>query len=76
MEKEERMAAYPPKEFAGLTEEFREEIAERVAEFEKVHEAEVRRGGPGWVPRIKMRDYMIAGLVNLVLLVWLLFALV
>lgn len=75
MVKEGRMSADRPDEFAGLADEFREEIAQRVAEFETVHDGDVRRGGAGWVPRIQLSDYIIAGLVNLVLIVWLLIAL-
>lgn len=52
----------------------RRDIAERIAEFEDAHEADVLADGPGWVPRIRRSDYFFAGALNVVLIVWLVVA--
>jgi hypothetical protein len=60
----------------GLDDEMRTLISERVVEFEANHQDDLKRDGPGWVPRIEAIDYIIAGAVNLILTIWLIAALV
>ncbi|MHC1586597.1 MAG: hypothetical protein ACXQTV_03530 [Candidatus Hecatellaceae archaeon] len=67
---EEAPAEKMPIDLPGLTEEMRREIEERVSEFERLHEPEVARGGAGWVSRVKARDYIIALIVNLIIIVY------
>jgi hypothetical protein len=59
----------------GLDEDLRRELDERINEFEHLHGHDVAHGGAGWVPRIRSVDYMIAGAVNLLIIVWLVLAL-
>ncbi|WP_052668553.1 hypothetical protein [Nitriliruptor alkaliphilus] len=51
-------------------------IEEIVTEFEQEHEANVMQGGPGWVPRLRRSDIVIASVVNLALVLWLVIAFV
>lgn len=51
------------------------EIEQRIAEFERDHERDVLRDGPGWVPKIRRGDYLIAIAVNAVIVIWLIVAL-
>jgi hypothetical protein len=60
----------------GLDDEMRTLISERVVEFEANHEDDLKRDGPGWVPRIGSIDYIIAGAISLILTIWLIAALV
>ena len=60
-----------PVDLPGVTADLRTEIQLRLEEFEREHESDVFNDGPGWVPRVKASDYVIAGAVNLVLVVWL-----
>jgi len=64
-----------PVALPGLTDEVRAEIEERITEFEEQHEADVLRGGPGWVPRVLGRDYAVAVAVNALFVIWLVVAL-
>ena len=59
----------------GAGPELTEEIERRITEFEREHEADVLRGGPGWVPRIRRVDYLIAIAVNVMIVIWLVLAL-
>jgi hypothetical protein len=59
----------------GVTDELARDIAQRIEEFERDHQDDVLRDGPGWVPRIRRVDYVIAFAVNAVILVWLILAL-
>jgi hypothetical protein len=56
----------------GLDDEMKSEIANRVKMFEQDHEADVTRNGDGWVPRVKRTDYLIGGIVNFIIVIWLL----
>jgi hypothetical protein len=58
----------------GLDERMRQEIQERVDEFDREHLHSAWNGGPGWVPRITGRDYAIAVAINLVIVVWMIVA--
>ncbi|MFA9431388.1 hypothetical protein [Egicoccus sp. AB-alg2] len=58
----------------GIAEDLRQDIEERVAQFELQHQADVLRDGPGWVPRIRGIDYAIAFGVNLLFVLWLIIA--
>jgi hypothetical protein len=51
------------------------ELERRIVEFEENHQADVLRGGPGWVPRIRGRDYLLGVAVNLLITIWLIIAL-
>lgn len=64
-----------PVDLPGVTDDLRAEIERRIEEFEQKHESDVFNDGPGWVPRVKASDYVIAGAVNLVLILWLILAL-
>lgn len=55
----------------GIDEEMRTSIGEIIAEFEDKHESDIANDGNGWVPRIELIDYIIAGVVNLIFIIWL-----
>jgi hypothetical protein len=55
----------------GVDENMRSSISEIINEFESKHEADLANDGNGWVPRIETVDYVIAGIVNLILIIWL-----
>lgn len=59
-----------PVDLPGLTEELRREIEERISEFENIHESDVVKGGSGWVPRVKARDYIIALVINIIIIIY------
>lgn len=59
----------------GADAQLTEEIERRIAEFERDHEPDVLRDGPGWVPRIRRVDYLIAIAVNAAIVIWLIVAL-
>ncbi len=55
----------PPRiNLPGVPRELAEEIEARIEEFEREHEADVARGGPGWVPRVRPWDYALGGVVS------------
>lgn len=60
----------------ALTPELKRNVEERIREFERDHDDEVVRGGPGWVSRISPADYVVAVIVNVILLVWMVVAFV
>lgn len=60
----------------GVDAQLTEEIERRIDEFEREHEPAVLRDGPGWVPRIRRTDYLIAIAVNAVIVIWLIVVLV
>jgi hypothetical protein len=55
----------------GLDETLRRDLDERITEFEALHQADVMRGGEGWVPRVRRADYIIAIAVNALIVLWL-----
>lgn len=59
----------------GLDAELAQAIEERVSEFERKHEPDVLREGPGWVPRIRKIDYVIALAINAAIIIWLVISL-
>lgn len=59
----------------GIDEDMRSAIEEIIDEFEEKHEADVVNEGNGWVPRIEKTDYIIAGSINLIFIIWLIIAL-
>jgi hypothetical protein len=63
MQNLDKMPVYVP----GITAEMAQELEDRITEFENLHEADVIRGGAGWVPAIKKRDFIIAIVVNAVI---------
>jgi len=65
-----------PVDLPGLDEDLRNKAEERIAEFERDHQADVVSGGDGWIPKIKKRDYAIAITLNLIVIIWLIIALV
>jgi hypothetical protein len=60
----------------GLDETLRRDLDERITEFEALHQQDVMRGGEGWVPRVRRVDYIIAIVVNALIVVWLVVVLV
>ena len=48
----------------------REELEARVKDFEKTHEPEASQGGAGYVPRIKKGDFICAGTVNAIIIIY------
>lgn len=59
-----------PIDIGGLTPEMREELEARVMEFEKKHEDAASQGGEGYVPKIKKGDFLFAGIINAVIIVY------
>jgi hypothetical protein len=55
----------------GLDESLRRDLDERITEFETLHQQDVMRGGEGWVPRVRRNDYLIAIVVNALIVLWL-----
>jgi hypothetical protein len=64
-----------PVDLPGMDDQLRSDITDRIRAFEEEHQASVMADGPGWVPRVRGADYLVAGLVNAVIVVWLLIAL-
>lgn len=62
----EKMSIYVP----GITKEQEVKLENRIAEFERDHEADLVHGGPGYVPHIQNRDFVIAWVINAVLAVY------
>ena len=60
---------------SGVSDDLAVDIEQRIDEFERTHEQDVLRDGPGWVPRIRGIDYAIAIAINAVIVVWLIVAL-
>lgn len=58
-----------------LDPELAQAIEERISEFERKHEPDVLRDGPGWVPRIRKIDYVIALAINAAIIIWLVISL-
>jgi hypothetical protein len=56
---------------AGLDKELDWAIEERVSEFERKHEPDALQDGPGWIPRIRKIDYIIAIGINAAIMLWL-----
>ena len=40
----------PPLQLSGVDDDLLRDLEQRVTEFEELHEPDVLRGGPGWVP--------------------------
>lgn len=59
-----------PIDIGGLTPEMRSELEARVISFEKEHEAEASQGGAGYVPKIKKGDFLFAGVINAMIIVY------
>lgn len=59
-----------PIDINGLTPEMREELEARIVEFEKEHEASASQGGEGYVPIIKKGDFIFAGVLNAIFIVY------
>jgi hypothetical protein len=69
-------AEEPALDLRGVPTELVDEVEARVVEFEREHQASVDAEGPGWVPRIRSADYVIAAAVNVALIVWLILAMI
>ena len=54
----------------GLDEKMREQITQRVEEFEEKHEPNIVNDGDGWIPRITKSDYIIAISINVLIIIW------
>jgi hypothetical protein len=68
--KRERM----PINFPGITKEMEQELEARLKYFEANHEDDVIHGGPGYVPKIRNIDFIVAWGINLVLGIYWLWA--
>lgn len=53
-----------PIDIKGITPQMREELEERITEFEREYEPAAAKGGSGYVPKIRKGDYIFAGVVN------------
>lgn len=63
-----------PIDYGGLTPEMREELENRIVEFENECEPTAREGGAGYVPIIKKKDFIIAGSLNALITIYLIIA--
>ncbi len=63
-----------PIDIGGLTPEMRSELEARVIEFEKNHEPEASQGGAGYVAKIRKGDFLFAGVINAVIIVYFIIA--
>lgn len=63
-----------PVDISGLTPEMKEELEERIVEFERDHEPTARVGGEGYVQKIRKGDILFAGVVNIVIVVYMIVA--
>lgn len=61
--KAERMPVFVP----GITTVQEIELEQRILDFEEKHEQDLVHGGPGYVPRIHNRDFIIAWAINIVI---------
>lgn len=59
-----------PIDIGGLTPEMRAELEARVLDFEKKHETAAAQGGAGYVPQIRKGDFLFAGIVNAIIIVY------
>jgi hypothetical protein len=59
----------------GIDNKMREQITQRVEEFELKHEPNIVNDGDGWIPRVKNIDYIIAITLNIFIVLWLIIAL-
>ena len=69
------MSAQRRVQIPGLDDELALAIEERVSEFEQKHEPDLLQYGPGWVPRIRKIDYVIAIGINTAITLCLIIAL-
>jgi len=65
-----------PIDLPGMDEELRRDVELRVEEFEKEYTPRLLKEGKGWVPKIRLRDYIIAIVINALVVIWLIIALV
>ena len=63
-----------PIDYGGLTPEMREELEARVVEFERDHQASAAEGKEGYVPIIRKKDFIIAGTLNALIVIYLIVA--
>lgn len=63
-----------PVDVSGLTPEMKEELEERIVEFEQEHEATARVGDEGYVPKIRKGDFLFAGVINIIIVVYMIVA--
>lgn len=63
-----------PIDYGGLTPEMREELESRVVEFEQEHQVEAADGDAGYVPIIRKKDFLIAGTLNALIVIYLIVA--
>ncbi len=63
-----------PIDIKGLTPEMKAELESRILEFEKDYEPATSKGGGGYVPKIQKRDYLIAGIVNGIIVIYFIIA--
>lgn len=59
-----------PIDIKGITPEMRKELEARIRDFEREHEPETSKGGEGYVPKIRKGDYIFAGVINGLILLY------
>ncbi len=63
-----------PVDIGGLTPEMTAELEQRVCEFERDHEPSASKGGEGYVPLIRKGDYIFAGTINGIIVIYMIIA--
>jgi len=59
-----------PIDVKGISPEMKQELENRIIEFENVYEKFTSRGGEGYVPKIQKKDYIFAGIANGIILLY------
>ena len=59
-----------PLDIKGLTPDLKVELEDRVQEFEREYESSAANGGAGYVKKITKGDYIFAGIVNGIILLY------
>lgn len=63
-----------PIDIKGLTPEMRLELEKRIIDFEENYEASASKGGAGYVPMIQKKDFLFAGVINAIIVVYFIIA--
>ncbi len=59
-----------PVDLPGIDEELRQEIESRIEEYEEKYENLVFQSRDAVVPRVRSIDYLIAGFINILLIIY------
>ena len=63
-----------PVDVGGLTPEMTAELEQRIADFERDHEPTASKGGEGYVPLIRKGDFIFAGTINAIIVIYMIIA--